>query len=111
MSADNLDARTVNDPSNTGPHDNTANVSVPSIDELVYRLLLLVQGKDLLNRPADFRDYWQGCLDAADVLERQQRDLKEAVELLRRTKDDDAPSRVYAKWVADRDAFLARVKP
>ena len=38
---------------------------------LVERLRLLVQGKDLLNRTADFGDYWQGCEDAADALTEQ----------------------------------------
>jgi hypothetical protein len=65
------------------------------IDELVKRLR---------EHPENDRPGGAVCQDAADVLERQQRDLKEAVELLRRAKEDGWKS-------ADQvDAFLARVK-
>ena len=99
------EVRTVNDPSNIGPHDNTANVSVPSIDELVEW----------------FRTYYPSS-DAYDELERQatqlrlqaeslegcQRDLKEAVEFLTELRSEYS---LESRFERDIDAFLARVKP
>jgi hypothetical protein len=80
------------------------------IDELVKRLR---------EHPENDRPGGAVCQDAADVLERQQRDLKEAVELLRnitalmrgecpRLLNEDSGG--DGRLSCGIDAFLARVK-
>jgi flagellar biosynthesis regulator FlaF len=72
------------------------------IDELVQRLISHAQNEEMIDQC--LTDHGKDCVAAANVLERQQRDLKEAVELLRRAKEDGWKS-------ADQvDALLARVK-
>jgi hypothetical protein len=77
------------------------------IDELVKRLRLLVQGKDLLNRPADFGDYWQGCEDAADALERQQREI---ADWQKRTEDRAMKLDAALAQVSEKDAEIEELK-
>jgi phosphosulfolactate phosphohydrolase-like enzyme len=87
------------------------------IDELVQRLISHAQNEEMIDQC--LTDHGKDCVAAANVLERQQRDLKEAVELLRKShryvglvrSNDVAGNDPIYGHLEDIDAFLARVKP